>query len=333
MSRPRARPEDMPRAWRHPAAATGSDILRRMRACLAVAFLAAGCDSRATASDPVAGRAEQKSREYESCGASLHCQDDLRCFDHMCRRIARSTVGDYYAAAGALARGKGDLEAAVAAYAQALGHYDAEKVALPPDVDCAYGATLAAAKAKKEHAELGARVLHRCVLAVPVGSWLRDQALAELATLADAGLDPVLLGASKVADLYLTKGAARPQADKLTITVAPTPAPAGKSYALVPEKINEADLHAALVACWEAYSTATKKDTLTATIGLKASYISSEYEDETGTFAVRLDPPAGLPAGSPEATADACVRQVLEPALKGLKITDAFTTKLAVTIK
>jgi hypothetical protein len=304
-----------------------------MRALLAVALLVLGCDSRATTSDPPAGRAEQKSREYESCGASAQCQDELRCFDQTCRRVARSTVGDYYAAAGALARTKGDLEPAVASYAQALAHYDAEKVALPPDVDCAYGAALAAAKAKKENAERGARVLHRCVLAVPVGSRLRDQALAELAALADAGLDPVLLGATKLAELYLTKGPARPATDKLTVTVTPTPPPAGKTYALIPDKLNEADIHTALVACWEAYNTASKKDTLTVTIGLKASYLASEYEDESGTFAVKLDPPVALPVASPEASADACVRQVLEPALKGLKITDAFTTKLAVTIK
>jgi hypothetical protein len=304
-----------------------------MRHLLAVALLALGCDSRATASDPAAGRAEQKSHEYESCSASVACQDELRCFDHACRRVARSTVGDYYAAAGALARGKGDLEAAIADYAQALGHYDAEKIALPPDVDCAYGATLAAAKAKKEHAELGARVLHRCVLAVPVGSRLREQALAELAGLADAGLDPVLLGANKLADLYLTKGPARPATDKLTVTVTPTPAPTAKSYAQIPDKLNEADVHTALVACWEAYSSASKKDTLTVTIGVKASYIASEYEDEAGSFTTKLDPPAALPAGSPEAAADACVRQILEPAIKGMKFTDAFTTKLAVTIR
>jgi hypothetical protein len=306
-----------------------------MRALLAVALALAlvGCDSRATASDPPAGRAEQKSKEYETCSASVHCQDELRCFDHACRRIARSTVGDYYAAAGALARGKGDLEAAIAAYAQALGHYDAEKVALPPDVDCAYGATLAAARRNKEHAELGARVLHRCVLAVPVGSRLRDQALAELAVLAEVGLDPVLLGAPKLADLYLTRGPTRPATDKLTVTVTPSPAPAGKSYALIPDKLNEADLHTALVACWEAYNSASKKDALTVTIGVKASYISSEFEDEPGTFAVKLEPAVALPSGSPEASADGCVRQILEPAIKSLKITDAFTTKLAISIK
>src|SRR5437764_410987 len=126
-----------------------------MRVLLAAALAITGCDSRATASDPPAGRAEQKSKEYETCGASMQCQDELRCFDQLCRRTGRSTVGDLYAAAGARARSKGDLEAAIAAYAQALGHYDAEKVALPPDVDCAYGAALAAATSSKEHAELG----------------------------------------------------------------------------------------------------------------------------------------------------------------------------------
>jgi len=304
-----------------------------MRVLLAVALTIAGCDSRATASDPGGGRAEQRSREYESCGASAQCQDDLRCFDRTCRRTARSVVGDYYAAAGARARAKGDVEAAVAAYAQALGHYDAEKIALPPDVDCAYGAALAAARTNKEHAELGARVLHRCVLAVPAASRLREQALAELAGLAEAGLDPVLLGAGKLADRYLTKAPSRPATDKLTVTVAATPMPAAKSYPQIPDKLNEADVRGALVACWEAYNAQARKDALTVTIGLKSIYSPSEYEDEPGTIAVKLDPPLALPPGSPEAAADGCVRQIVEPAIKGLKLTDAFTTKLAITIK
>jgi hypothetical protein len=307
-----------------------------MRSLLAVALVlvaGGGCDNRATASDPAGGRGEQKSREYESCSASVQCQDELRCFDHTCRRTARSVVGDYYAAAGARARGKGDVEAAIAAYAQALGHYDAEKIALPPDIDCAYGAALAAARTSKQHAELGARVLHRCVLAVPAPSRLREQALAELAGLADAGLDPVLLGAGKLADLYLTKAPARPATDKLAVTVTATPMPAGKSYAQIPDKLNEADVRGALVACWEAYNAASHKDTLTVAIGLKSIYAPSEYEDEPGTITIKLDPPLALPPGSPEAAADGCVRQIVEPAIKGLKLTDAFTTKLALTIK
>lgn len=307
-----------------------------MRAVFATAVAAAccitGCDPRATASD-TNSRAEQKSREYETCAASVQCQDALRCFDHTCRRTARSTVGDYYAAAGALARSQGDLEAAIAHYAQALGNYDAEKIAVPPDIDCAYGAALAAARSKRDHAELGARVLHRCVLAVPAGSRLRDQALADLASLGDAGLDPVLLGAGKLADLYLTRGPSRPATDKLAISVTPAPVPAGKSFSQIPDRFGAADLRAPLVACWEAYNAATRKDALTVTIGVKSTYTPSEYEDEPGTFATKLEPPVALSAGSPDAAADGCVRQVVEPAIKGIKLTDAFTTRLAITIK
>ena len=38
---------------------------------------------------------------------------------------------------------------AIDSYNKALGHYDSEKIALPPDVDCAYGATLAAAQGQE----------------------------------------------------------------------------------------------------------------------------------------------------------------------------------------
>ncbi len=304
-----------------------------MRAQLLLIVVAslAGCDSRAKASDPQGGaRAEQKSKEYESCGASLHCLDELRCFDQVCRRTARSTLGDYHAAVGAAARLRGDLEPAIAAYAQALGHYDADKLTVPPDVDCAYGATLAAARANKDHAGLGARVLHRCMLAVPVGSALRDQALAQLATLADSGLDPVLLAASKTADLYLTKGAAQPASDKVTVAIT-APATTSKSFPLLVEKLSAPEVKPAFVACWEAYAAATKKPVLVTHLGIKASYVSGEYEDDPSFFVTKLEPAVGLVG--PEAAADACVRKVVEPVLKTARATDAFNTKATITIK
>ncbi len=103
-----------------------------MRGSLVCALLslAAACDSKATASDPqgAAPRPEQKSKEYESCGASMHCADELRCFDQTCRRTARSTVGDFYASRGAQLRAKGDVEGAIrAVIAQgSLFEYDAK---------------------------------------------------------------------------------------------------------------------------------------------------------------------------------------------------------------
>ena len=307
--------------------------MRAVLLIVALGGLAAGCDSKATATDPQVGavaKPEQKSKEYESCGASMHCADELRCFDNVCRRIARSTVGDFYAAQGAAARVKGDLEGAIAAYAAALGHYDSERVPLPPDVDCAYGGALAAAKTRKDHAELGARVLHRCILAVSAGSALRDKALADLVPLVDAGLDPLLVGAPKVADLYLTKGPTKPATDKLTVAV--TGAPAPKNMQAISDRLTAPDVRAALVACWDQYNTASKKDALAVTIGVKSSFVQPEYEDDSPYYVLKLDPSV-MPPGTPEGAADACVRQAVEPALKAAKIAEAFTTKLTVSIK
>ena len=310
------------------AVSRGSVVSLLVVACAA----STGCDSKATASDPqvAAPRPEQKSKEFESCGATMHCADDLRCFDQTCQRTTRSTVGDYFAAVGAQARAHGDFEAAIAAYASALGHYDAEKIPLPAEIDCAYGGALVAAKARKDHAELGARVLHRCVLAVPAASSLRVKALAELATLNDSGLDPLLLGAPKTADLYLTKGPAKPATDKLAVTV--TAAPQPKNLQVIVDKLAEPDYRAALVACWDANHAQAKVDTLAVTIGLKSSYVASEYEDEPGVFTLKVEPAVAMPAGAAQA-ADACVRQVVEPALKTLKIAEAFASKLTITVK
>lgn len=301
---------------------------------LAAVAAFAGCDSRAKASDPVGLRPESKSKEYESCAASMHCQDDLRCFDHVCRRSARSTVGDYYAALGAQQRSRGDFEAAIDSYNKALGHYDSEKIALPPDVDCQYGIALSAAKAKKEHAELAARVLHRCVLAVPVGSSLRDRALQELATLTDSGLDPLALGRTQLADVYLTRAPSAPATDKLQVTLSTNPSvDSKKTYPVIPERLAQPDVRSALVACWEGYNKATKKASMSVSIPLKVSYIASEYEDEPGKFVTKIDAAAGGPAG-PDTDAENCARATIEPALKSLTtIRDAFSTSLTITVK
>jgi hypothetical protein len=296
-----------------------------MRALLGVLLLF-GCDSKATATDPAGGgaRAEQKSKEYESCGASMHCQDDLRCFEHSCRRTTRSAVGDYHAALGAQHGTRGDLEAAIAAYGQAVRSYETDKLALPPDVDCAYGAALARAKTNKDHAELGARVLHRCVLAVPAGSNLRFAAMQQLALLDGNGLEPESLRGAKLADRYLTRGPAAPETDKLQVTVTPTPAPTGKNWPKVPEKIT-GELKPALIACWTQHNAATKKPDLTVTLTLKISFYNNpDFEDEGG-WTTKVE------AGTSEA--ETCVKNAVEPAIKGLKLAESVNSKLAITIK
>jgi hypothetical protein len=301
-----------------------------MRGLLVACLALAACDSKASSNDGGGGKPEQKSKEYESCGASMHCADELRCFDHACRRTARSNTGDYYAALGAQARARGELDAAINAYTSAVGNYDGAKIPLPPDIDCAYGGALAAAKANQEHARLAARVLHRCLLAPPAGTNLRDRALADLATLDDRGLDPVLLGANKVSDVYLTKGPRAPATDKLAVTVTGNPTPTGKQWPKIPDKLSAPDVKPALVQCWTQYNGATKKTELVANIGLKVGFYSDPNypDDEGGAWITKLDPPA---AGAP--AEEACVRAAIEPAIKGLKLSESISTKLQITIK
>lgn len=303
-----------------------------MRALLALLVLV-GCDSKATASDPPTGgvRAEQKSKEFESCGTSSHCADDLRCFDQMCQRAARSAVGDYFAAVGRNALANGKAADAVAAYAVALTHYDNEKIPVPPALDCEYGAALAAGRSNKENAELGARVLHRCVLAVPPASSMRTRAMNSLALLDEVGLDPLLIGGPKLADTYL-KGPVKPATDKLAVTVALNPSPT-KTTPIIEAKAAEPDIKTALVACWSQLHDASKKDALVVTIGMKGGFVQGEYEDDPVRYVLKYEAPVALPAGSPEAAADACVRAIMEPAIKSLKISEAFTTKMTITVK
>jgi hypothetical protein len=299
---------------------------------IAILTLVAGCDTKASASDPQSAgpRPEQKSREYESCGASMHCADELRCFQNVCVRGKRSTVGDYYAAVGAASLARGETDAAITAYTSALGHYNSEKVSVPPEIDCAYGAALAANKGNKDHAEQGARVLHRCLNGSPIGSAHRNNAIAALASLADAGLDPLLLGSDKEAPQYLTKGPVRPALDKIAVAVSALPQP--KNFQVIADKLAEPSVKQALVGCWEQLHGAAKKDSLAATISLKNGYVASEYDDEPGRFVWKFEAGPTLSPG-PDATADACVRGVVEPAVKSLKINEAFTSKLTVLIK
>ncbi|HTJ43965.1 MAG TPA: hypothetical protein VL463_17790, partial [Kofleriaceae bacterium] len=175
-------------------------------------------------------------------------------------------------------------------------------------------------------------VLHRCLMGAPMGSELRVRALASLATLDDAGLEPAHLALDKPADVYLSRAPATPTTEKLKVTATGEPATSAASFAAVVERVQQGDLRSSLVSCWQKYSDATKKTSLTVSLPIKAAYIDSGYDDEPGGFVVKLDPPA---AGSgPDAEATACVRGVVEPTLKEMKgVKDGFTTKLKVTIE
>ncbi len=307
-------------------------MLAPMRVLLAVLLFAVGCDTKAAPSEPAraAARPEQASREHETCGATLHCADGLRCVDHTCRRTARSVVGDYHAAVGAAAHARGDHAAATAAYAAAVTQYESEKVEIPTDLDCAHGAALAAGKSNKENAEQAARVLHRCLLASPAGSSLRTAALGALATLADAGLDPAQLAGTKPADVYLTKAAAKPSADKLAVEVQLVPMPP-KTGATIVAKLGDDAVKAQLVDCWKQHSQATGQSQLVGSTVAASVYVPAEYEDEPGRHAwktVAIELP-----DAPQMIGPRCVAKVADAALKTVKPLETMSSKVTIVIK
>lgn len=297
---------------------------------LALAVLAAAasaplvaCDTRATASNagdhvPV----DRQSKELESCASTQQCAAGLRCFASICQRDARSTVGDYYATRGALAT---SVDEAIDAYTEAQAAYEAEQVAAPPDLDCAYGRALSRARGRKDLAERAARVLHRCLLAAPPGSALRGEALATLANLHAAGLDPKQLAKPALADLYLTREPARPPTENLAVTVTADPPQAGKTFPLVIERLTAADLRAAFVSCWEKHQSG---GVLTARLPFTVVYRPSEFDDEPGTYKITADAPAGADAGA------TCIYGAAGPLLVALKgVRDKIDTTLVVTVK
>jgi hypothetical protein len=309
-------------------------VLRALAIAVLGAALAA-CDTQATASDPrgSAPRVDQLSREHESCAATVHCAAGLRCLEQVCQRTDRSVLGDYAAALGQLARSRGETDAAIALYAEAIGRYEADALAVPADVDCAYGDVLTTAKVNKERAELAARVLHRCLTAAPAAGPLRARALANLAELFETGLDPIHLVRTAPADLYLTRTATKPDPAALKVSASAEPTPTGKTFPNLLTRLGETDLRAPLVACWDAYYAATKKPGLAVQVPLRGKLVTSQYDDEPDRLAVAVEgpPPTGT---TPEATAALCVRAAVEPALKDLRtVKEPFTTTVTLRVQ
>jgi hypothetical protein len=298
-----------------------------MKHTLALLVLVTACDSRATASGGAElTKPDRLSRELESCGTTAHCAEGLRCWDNQCQRAERSALGDYQAARGARLLATNDIDGAIAAYAEGLAAYEAAKLTVPPDVDCAYGLALTHARGTKDKAELAARVLHRCILAIPVNVSLRTQALAGLAELDSVGLDPNQIGRPQLADLYLTRAPSKPATDSLQAAITADPPPKGKTWSLIPERLGQSDAKSALVACWEKNFAATQSKELNVKLPLEVKYKASEYDDEPGTYTVNWGPPGS-------GAADTCVRAAIEPLVQPLKLRDAFTTTVQVVLK
>lgn len=296
------------------------------------------CDAPAPTSVGGAGAptaAAGGSRAFESCAATRDCDDGLRCIDQVCRTAQRSVLGDLQAASGAAALRAGGTDAAIAAYAEALARYDAEKIAVPADVDCGYGAALLADKAKPERAELAAKVLHRCVLATPPGSAPHATALAGLAELLPLGLDPAQVAKASPADLYLTKAAAPvpvPSPAAVKVTLAFEPPPPARSAPALQTRLADTDVDAALRTCFATWTGVTRQPALRVTLPVRSRALPNDYDDEPTRYAFTVEPVAATT--SPDGLATTCVRSAIEAAGKKVPgLRDGYTGQLVVSIQ
>lgn len=279
-------------------------------AVLLVPFGAA-CDQSAKATSADGIENAQGSEEYETCSATVHCKGDLRCVDGVCRSSVTSPLGDYYAAVGERELSRENVEAAVAAYTRAVNQYKVEELPIPTDLFCAQGHALTMDRDNQENAELGARVLHRCIRDLPARSRWRNQALADLAILGDVGLDPMLLGAKDDADRYLTKAPKAPSIDKVDVQVQSNVSSSASSYTGFVQKLQSDEVRDALLPCWKAYNDSTKEKTISVTLPFKYYFYQGYYADQDR---YKLDIKSEAPAPTtPQAIAEACVHGVIAP--------------------
>lgn len=283
------------------------------RTSVAILTLALGCDptarteTRAGAPPPE----DRRSREHETCSRSSDCAGDLRCMDAVCRPSVDSVLGELYAAVGDRALVAGKSRDAAEAYAAAVSHYEKEKVTPPAQLFCSQGRAVAAeSAAAPQRIDLAARLFHKCLLAAPVGSTLRDRALDDLAGLVEAGLDPTVVARTDTADTYVTKTgqpAAAPAVEDLGLAVTVESKSRSGSLKKFTRFLQEKkDVRAALVPCWKANHEKTGSSSMQVAVSFKYGYDLDEYDDFKRSFVKMPDAAAGDDQG-------ACARAALLP--------------------
>jgi hypothetical protein len=279
-----------------------------------MALLAAACDPQAQpaqgiARAEVAGASQAFSRERESCAATADCEPPLRCVEAACRRPTTSRLGDYYWASAELHLGKGQTEAAIEAFQNAVAQFEEAKLDPPPALLCSYGAALRRMKGDAKASERAARLLHRCLLAAAPGSSDYRTALHELAELETVGLDPGLVARDAPADSYLTRPAKKPPLSKVQLDVAQTAPHKSPVYAAWVQELSSDATRGRLYHCYGEYWAATQKTKMTVVLPLRYKARFDEEEEVYVGGALELDPAPD--ATGPEAAASECVRAAL----------------------
>lgn len=282
----------------------------------AALFLIA-CDPSARAQGAgESGLGGQLSHEYETCSASLQCTAGLRCAAGQCRAQDSVIIGDYHAAVGDKAFRAKNLEAAATSYAEAVNQYKAADREPPLWLYCDQGNVLAAAASNQEYAETAARVLHRCARLAPVGSAERKRALANLAVLGDAGLDPLLL-ATDSADKYLTKGPKMPSVDRIKLTVQSAVRTSASSHDELVAQLGTPAMRERLLPCWEAYAKVGGDERMAVTYEFKNRFVRGTYASDDG-YKIAMSDASGA-ATPAAAAAAACAKPPVEEVVSSFK--------------
>jgi hypothetical protein len=285
--------------------------MSRIPWCVVILLITA-CDPNAkpSANEGLLTSKERLSREYESCARTSDCADDLRCFHDICRDTRASVVGDYQAAAGALALQAGEVNKAIEAYTAAVNRYQSDKLPVPLNVLCGKGEALVALGSfadDRDQAELAARTLHECLRAAPVGASVRQRALTALAQLGAAGLDPELLARDEMMSEYLTQQPAKPAASSIAVKATGTVKKGPRAYTEWLEHLQSEAIRDRLLPCWEANWKATKSKTFTLTVGFKYFFYEGYDESEDRD---KMTIKSAAPA---EGTPERCAYDVLGP--------------------
>lgn len=248
--------------------------------------------------------------ELQSCSDASQCQTGLQCVGGQCVLEAASAVGDYHAAAGRAALAEGDVEGAIERFSRAVSQYEADELTPPAWLYCEQGRALVAGRDNPERAEIGARVLHRCLLRTPPGSEERRRALDSLARLDALGLEPLALSRTEPADAYLTRTPEQRRPDEVEVEVEGDDTRA-QSFRNLISHLEDEDLGDAFTPCWDAYFEETGEVELV--LDVPFSYDYQLGPTEGSDRAVVSIPSGEGPSRGPEAEAYDCVVDVLEP--------------------
>lgn len=264
----------------------------RLVSALALAVLAAACDPPVGPAAHAAPGGDRLGRELESCARTADCAPPLRCVSAVCTPDKTSGVGEYHwAVARRLAAASASPAAAIAAYQRASAQFEADKLPIPPALLCDHGALLARAGDPKA-SEQAARLLHRCLLATPPASPLRERALAELAALGPRGLDPALLARDTPADLYLVRSPTPPAPDSARIAVARSTPASDKGYEAFARLLESGAARPAIVRCWQEQWKQTSRSDWTVALPLRLrARLDADEQYAGGTLELGGDDP------------------------------------------